>query len=164
MGTPALEERSWSESDKQEILSLGRAFGITFKEYTDLTSQKMEEVLIKARSSLSEGKNHGLLVFIMTHGTNDDMLYGSDQKLISVKQLAEIFESNKCPLLKDKPKIFVIHACRGSDVDPVPATPHPQNDQQPTDREAHREGPPPDSSTYVCILFNTSLYCRALCF
>ena len=61
----------------------------------------------------------GLLLFIMTHGTNGDMLYGSDGELVALDKLAAIFEADKCPALKDKPKIFILHYCRGPDEEPV---------------------------------------------
>ena len=129
----SLKERSWSKDDVKKIKDLGKVVGIHFNIYNNLTAQQMKDALSLARSSLSEDTS-GLLVFIMTHGTTDDRLYGSDDNNpISLKQLVELFESDKCPLLKDKPKIFIIHACRGDGMEPVET--HPL--------EAHREGPLP---------------------
>ena len=127
-----LKERSWSENDVTKILELEDIIGIRFNIHRNLSAQQMENAFTMERSGLSKD-NSGLLVFIMTHGTTDDRLYGSDGKPISLKQLVEMFEIDKCLHLKDKPKIFIIHACRGDGVDPV-------DTQQP---EAHTEGPPP---------------------
>ena len=119
-----MKARPRSISDKERILLLEREFGITFKKHEDLTAKEMEEKLLEERSKLSEGNNNnGLLVFIMTHGSDNDMLYGSDGETIPLKQLVEIFENDKCKELVNKPKIFIIHACRGEGVDRVDASP-----------------------------------------
>ena len=49
------------------------------------------------------------------HGGSEDMLYGSDGKSIALTKLKEIFEAEKCPALKNKPKIFILQCCRGRD-------------------------------------------------
>ena len=56
---------------------------------------------------------HGLVVFIMTHGAEGGRLFGSDGKHITVEEIATLFNASNCPALIDKPKIFVIQACRG---------------------------------------------------
>ena len=115
----------------------------------------MEEELLKERSKLSEGNNNnGLLVFIMTHGSDNDMLYGSDGETIPLKQLVEIFESDKCKELENKPKIFIIHACRGDGLDPVDASA-----EGVVPNEASREGVPRDVSNgmYNIYIFSTLL-------
>ena len=118
-------------------------YGIEFYKYENLTAQKMEEELSKyAKSSdptIVSRLSNGLLVFIMTHGNTNDRLYGSDGKLIFLKTLTEMFESHKCSRLKGKPKIFIIHACRGDGTELAISAQH--RDPEP----AHREGPPPSS-------------------
>ena len=78
--------------------------------YKDLGAQEMKHKLNSAVDSLSYS---ALLVFIMTHGTNEDMLYGSDEKHVLLEKLVECFEADHCPHLKDKPEIFILHYCRG---------------------------------------------------
>ena len=126
-----LKERSWSKSDVQKITELEHVIGIRFNIHRNCSAEKMKSVLEVEKGNLSE-ETSGLLVFIMTHGAKEDKLYGSDDKLIPLKELVEMFESDKCEYLRNKPKIFIIHACRGDGVEPV-------GNQQ---IEAHREGPP----------------------
>ena len=57
---------------------------------------------------------HGLVIFIMTHGGEGGKLFGSDGKHITVEEIATLFNASNCPALMDKPKIFVIQACRGN--------------------------------------------------
>ena len=146
------KERSHSISDVKKLLSLGETFKIDFSQHKNLKAKEMESVLEEAKSSISEGKNNGLLVFIMTHGTTDDWLYGSDGKSISWKKLVEIFESDKCPLLEGKPKIFIIHACRGEGEEPVNPAESCKEGVEPIDhKEAWKEGTPPDVSNGMYI-------------
>ena len=53
------------------------------------------------------------------HGADGDMLYGSDGELIALDELAAIFEADNCPSLKNKPKIFILHCCRGEGEEPA---------------------------------------------
>ena len=59
----------------------------------------------------------GLMVFIMTHGDEGGQLYGSDGKTVVTKNIATLFNASNCPVLLEKPKIFVIQACRGGEDD-----------------------------------------------
>ena len=106
--------------------------GFDFKVYSNCSAEGMKSALKKEKDKLSK-ETSGLLVFIMTHGAKGDKLYGVDDNDIPLKELVEMFESDKCEYLRNKPKIFIIHACRGGGVEPV-------GNQQ---LEAHREGPPP---------------------
>jgi len=56
---------------------------------------------------------HGLIVFVMTHGGEEGKLFGSDGEHITIEEIASLFNAKNCPKLIDKPKIFVIQACRG---------------------------------------------------
>ena len=108
-----LKKRSWSQSDVDKIETLGKEFGIPFTVQSDLTAQEMKDKLASAVNPQSTYS--GLLLFIMTHGANGDTLYGSDGGQVALDELAAIFEADKCPALKDKPKIFILHYCRGPD-------------------------------------------------
>ena len=112
-----LEERSWSKNDVEKILTLEKEFGLRFNVHENLEAQQMKNVLSFAVGSHSTYS--ALLLFIMTHGSTGDMLYGSDGKLVSLKELAAIFEATNCPALKDKPKIFILHYCRGTAEEPA---------------------------------------------
>nr|CAD7197723.1 unnamed protein product [Timema douglasi] len=71
-----------------------------------------------------------LLVFVMTHGKEGDTLYACDGTY-EKNMLWERFNGRNCPHLVQKPKVFIIQACRGSgrsraakiDSDSAPMTP-----------------------------------------
>ena len=50
--------------------------------------------------------------FILTHGKEGYVL-GSDEGEVSIIDIARLFNPDKCPTLKDKPKTFFIQACQG---------------------------------------------------
>lgn len=112
-----LKERTSSHHDVDKIITLEKEFGIRFNIYNDQGAQQMKNVLSSVVSPHSN--DSALLVFIMTHGSTGDMLYGSDGELVSLKELAEIFDAKNCPALKDKPKIFILQFCRGEEEEPA---------------------------------------------
>lgn len=77
---------------------------------------------VKAKKSVLKGfKNYScLMVFILTHGSDDGVLKGRNSSYTdsytTVKELSEIFNSKQCEELKKIPKLFFIQACRGSEV------------------------------------------------
>ncbi|XP_056005199.1 caspase-2-like isoform X2 [Ostrea edulis] len=83
-----------------------------------------EEIEDKTRliSQSDKVKDSDCFIFIiLTHG-GDEGVFGVDEKSVSVSTLTEMFEPNNCPGLNEKPKIFLIQACRGEKkemVDPV---------------------------------------------
>ena len=70
-----------------------------------------------------------IMVAILTHGLTGDVLLGVDGQLlrnklpkpgtfITKENLKEIFSVTNCPGMEDKPKLFIIQACRGGMVCP----------------------------------------------
>ncbi len=61
----------------------------------------------------SQETHKGIFVLaLLSHG-KEDVIAGSDDQLVEIKQLAEFFYASNCPTLIDIPKIFIIDACRG---------------------------------------------------
>ena len=50
---------------------------------------------------------------ILTHGADNDALYGSDGVEVNIRKVMSLFYGNKARSLFGKPKIFFIQACRG---------------------------------------------------
>ncbi|XP_052831598.1 caspase-7 [Octopus bimaculoides] len=49
--------------------------------------------------------------FILSHGAKGEV-YGSDSIPVGIIELVELFNTDKCPSLQDKPKLFFIQACQ----------------------------------------------------
>ena len=64
------------------------------------------------------GKDHtpfnAFVMIVMSHGGEDDFILGVDQNSTKVEDLMKEFQETRCPSLKNKPKVFIIQACRGS--------------------------------------------------
>ena len=65
-------------------------------------------------ASDSTNEHDGLLFFISSHGESDSVILDSECEEISLIQIFYPFFGEKSPYLLDKPKIFVVDACRGS--------------------------------------------------
>ena len=50
---------------------------------------------------------------ILTHGAENDVLFGSDGAEVKLKEMMSHFYASTCKTLFGKPKIFFIQACRG---------------------------------------------------
>jgi hypothetical protein len=56
-----------------------------------------------------------LVVCILSHG-DKGVVEGVDSECIKINDLKYKFNSNDCPTLNGKPKIWIIQACQGGDV------------------------------------------------
>lgn len=52
---------------------------------------------------------------VLTHG-NEQGMYGSDDKILTIGDILSPFSGDRCPALAGKPKVFFIQACRGSEM------------------------------------------------
>lgn len=50
---------------------------------------------------------------ILSHG-DKGIIYGTDGKEASIRELTSYFTGSKCPSLAGKPKVFFIQACQGN--------------------------------------------------
>jgi hypothetical protein len=69
-----------------------------------------------------------LVVCILSHG-NEDVVEGVDGKNIKINELKYKFNSNDCPTLNGKPKIWIIEACQGKKI---------QNPMQPNGSQSRK--------------------------
>ncbi|KAK2186252.1 hypothetical protein NP493_207g00027 [Ridgeia piscesae] len=80
-------------------------------------NQTTEEV--KTTPSNVARKNHTkytcFMCAILSHGSND-VVYGTDGP-IPIDTLVSPFKDEQCPTLRGKPKVFIIQACRGVEMD-----------------------------------------------
>ena len=57
---------------------------------------------------------NAFVMIVMSHGRENDFIVGVDDKSIKVEDLLTEFKEASCPSLKNKPKVFIIQACRGT--------------------------------------------------
>ena len=114
--TPSLMKRDGSAKDMKRIMGLLDTYGVEYNKEINITAEGMKDTLIKLKE-WDLGSYSGLIVTIMTHGGVGNALFGKDGKTVQLKELAKIFSSAECEGLRNKPKIFIVNACRGSKED-----------------------------------------------
>ena len=99
--------------------ALERLFG----DYLDFDTQRFDDrtsldmlAVLRNLQKQDHSKLDCLVVAILSHGLNGQ-IYGSDAKLLSVKEIMAHFCGTRCPSLAGKPKVFILQACRGNDFD-----------------------------------------------
>ena len=96
----------------QELFSGCLKFAVTRRD--DVTRDQMHEMLVEYQ--LMDHSNHdALFVIILSHGDRGDIIYTSDDIMIKINDIVKCFSASKCPSLSNKPKVFIIQACRGSE-------------------------------------------------
>ena len=111
--------RKGSERDAEALKSFyENDCGFTFRDegYQNLTAKQM----IQKAKDLSEkdfSKYDSFFCIVLSHGKKEGIV-GVDEETISVEAITGQFTGDKCPTLLNKPKIFIIQACRGDVDDP----------------------------------------------
>ena len=110
------------EGSKVDATALGktfRGFGFVVRDHRNLTAAELRQTLkdlAKEKGPNGESIFQGyasLVVCLLSHG-DQGTVCGVDNEEVNVVQLQyEIFNSESCPDLSDKPKIFIIQACQG---------------------------------------------------
>ena len=105
--------RRGSAADEQRLKQVFEQLGFELKTYHNLSANGITEKLKKLSKDQALSKDEALIVIILSHGTVDDVVVGSDDGEVTVQSLIEFFNVKNCLQLMDKPKIFFINACRG---------------------------------------------------
>ncbi|XP_067020800.1 uncharacterized protein [Acropora muricata] len=105
--------RKGSEQDVERLRNLFESLRFEVIIKRDLKRDQIEGV-----AKEYGGKNHDKFVvfvlIVMSHGNHESDILGVDNKSVSVGELMEEFQIERCPSLKGKPKILIIQTCRGS--------------------------------------------------
>ncbi|XP_078337090.1 caspase-6-like isoform X2 [Crassostrea virginica] len=107
-----LQRRDGTRFDRDYLKSLFIDLHFEVEVENDLTAK---EIIEKTRfiSRSDKVKDSDCFIFIiLTHG-DEKGVCGIDGISVPVTTLTEMFEPNNCPELNEKPKIFLIQACRG---------------------------------------------------
>nr|XP_008512342.1 PREDICTED: caspase-14-like [Equus przewalskii] len=87
-----------------------------FEHTSCIDPDKMELLgkITSFRDGLNEIKDEigCCLVTLMSHGENGFIKMKDDER-VSLEDIFEMFNNKNCPALQEKPKIFIIQACRG---------------------------------------------------
>ena len=141
-GPEKLKDRVCGPQDGENLKSTFQKLGYRIRLKENKTADEIASIFSSLLPPNSASANHNtdssihkgddsFVCCVVSHGYWDearrqDFVYGSDEKPFSVQQLALEYlsvppSSDRQNLLKQKPKLFFIHACRGKDITSVSA-------------------------------------------
>ncbi|XP_058873431.1 caspase-14-like isoform X2 [Acipenser ruthenus] len=84
----------------------------------DPTAEDILKAVKNFRDEINNSEEDISCCFVVTasHG-NLGTISGSDNKRVELNRMFELFRNDKCPKLRNKPKVFIIQACRGTEHD-----------------------------------------------
>ncbi|KAL3876382.1 hypothetical protein ACJMK2_034234 [Sinanodonta woodiana] len=112
-----LPERSGTDVDRSALYSTFQALGFDVKRHDNKTVEEMKTILSDASNDSDyHRKSDCFICAILTHGDEQDVLYGTDGT-VHFENILSFFKGKNCPDLVGKPKLFFIQACRGNKTD-----------------------------------------------
>ena len=111
----SMNDREGTDRDAEDLQKLFTYLGFYTNRYNNLTETEFRRVFEDA-AAIDHKDFDCLMVAILTHGTKGK-LYATNGKLIPVEELTSLFNGSQCPSLIGKPKVFLLQACRGGNLD-----------------------------------------------
>lgn len=109
-----LGTRTGTNVDRDNMVETLKKLDFEVNVYDDLNRYEIEKTLKKACNE-DHSDSDCIFVCVMSHG-EQGVLYAYDREYMA-KDLWCNFTANKCSTLAGKPKIFLIQACRGQELD-----------------------------------------------
>ncbi|XP_073934369.1 caspase-7 isoform X3 [Castor canadensis] len=112
--TTGMEVRNGTDKDAEALFKCFRRLGFDVVVHNDCTCDKMQDLLKKA-SEEDHRDSACFACILLSHG-EEDRIYGKDG-VTPIKELTAHFRGDRCKTLLEKPKLFFIQACRGTELD-----------------------------------------------
>ncbi|XP_062891547.1 caspase-14-like isoform X2 [Mobula hypostoma] len=109
------EQRKGAKIDLHNLKDILQTLGFEVTECINPTGKEILSSLEKYRDSI-EDKVCCSFVFILAHGL-EGKVKGRDNEEVDLEEIFELFNNEECLSLQQKPKVFVIQACRGGKQD-----------------------------------------------
>jgi len=116
----SLSNRYGCRTDANLLKQVFTQLNFIVEHHKNFLAKKISGYLEYYASKKELASHDALIVIILSHGFKD-MVCGIDFKAgdeikgaVSVQEIVEKFSSNKCPLLKNKPKIFFLNSTKGN--------------------------------------------------
>ena len=123
-----LDARNGSTKDASDLRDLFWRLGFYCDIKHNIKAEEIKQSLLEFSKLDDHKKFCCCAVALMSHG-DEGHIYGFEGKKVSVNELIVYFSDQNCPNLKDKPKLFIIQACRNN-VSSKPPTREPDNVSQ----------------------------------
>lgn len=106
--------RNGTDKDADALRKCFQNLGFNVTVYNDCTCEKMKN-LLKQASEEDHSNSACFACVLLSHG-EENLIYGTDG-MIAIKDLTGHFRGDRCKSLLEKPKLFFIQACRGTELD-----------------------------------------------
>ncbi|XP_059823163.1 caspase-8-like isoform X1 [Hypanus sabinus] len=105
--------RKGTNQDAERLKWVFTWLGFTVKIENNLTAEAMQMKMVEY--SQKDHKHFDCFVCcILTHGERG-VTFGTDAKKVPIRNITACFSASQCPSLKQKPKLFFIQACQGTE-------------------------------------------------
>lgn len=104
--------RYGADVDEEALRKLFEELSFTVDIRKDLSSYRMWNVAHEIAAE-DHSKFDALFFVVMSHGYHGDTILGVDGCVINIQNLMSAFKPIHCPTLENKPKAFIVQACRG---------------------------------------------------
>lgn len=113
-----MKSRKGSDIDASNLCTLLQQlhFIVTIYEGENLTAKNISHKVFEFSQMDAHETADATVVCLLSHG-DDGHIFGSDGERVALDKLFAYFDEVNCPNLHNKPKIFIIQACRGDRVD-----------------------------------------------
>lgn len=120
--TPGNTDRLGSDVDASKLEHLyGQLLNFTVTRVDNVSLVKLRELLTWCSQSVNHTDYNGLVIALLSHGDTGDMIFTTDGYMVKVHDIAKCFTTSNCPSLSNKPKVFIIQACRGPETNHLQA-------------------------------------------
>ena len=102
------------DNDEFELITRNSTSPIDKRPYKKhWTADEISDFTDIVKAAVSEYDFDGLIYCISSHGDTGRRIYASDGEEYCLTFVLDMFTNKKCPQLRNKPKIYIIDACRG---------------------------------------------------
>uniref|UniRef100_A0A2K5IT16 Caspase 7 n=1 Tax=Colobus angolensis palliatus TaxID=336983 RepID=A0A2K5IT16_COLAP len=106
--------RNGTDKDAAALVKCFRSLGFDVTVHNDCSCAEMQDLLKKA--SEEDHTNAACFACILLSHGEENVIYGKDG-VTPIKDLTAHFRGDRCRTLLEKPKLFFIQACRGTELD-----------------------------------------------
>ncbi|KAK3083510.1 hypothetical protein FSP39_024443 [Pinctada imbricata] len=104
--------RVGTEKDADNLVYIFRKLDFIVERYNDLQDFEIVRKLVEIAYNRDHTNYDCLVVCILSHGVLGHV-YGTNGRLVNIKDCTGCFRAQVCPSLAGKPKLFFIQACQG---------------------------------------------------
>lgn len=109
-----MDVRNGTDKDAEALFKCFHSLGFEVSVYNDCSCAKMQD-LLKQASEEDHSNAACFACILLSHG-EENVIYGKDG-VTPIKDLTAHFRGDRCKTLLEKPKLFFIQACRGTELD-----------------------------------------------